>query len=197
MRTATTIFNLYRYEELSDKAKEHVRHWYLERQESDIFTEMCEEQLHSLFPNSDLKVEYSLNYCQGDGLNIYGKIDLADAMKNIEDKFTDKERKFFKWVMNEYGSTYRMPSNAHYTYCICSRNSFTENWLDGMECDHIRDIPEALLGKFSKLVGKYLDHICKEFEENGYAYFYEISDEDLQEVCEANDWEFYEDGELY
>ena len=40
----------------------------------------------SLFPNSNLKVEYSLNYCQGDGLNIYGELNIKDILKYLDFK---------------------------------------------------------------------------------------------------------------
>lgn len=39
--------------------------------------------------------------------------------------------------------------------------------------------------------------LTKEFEERGYDFFYEISDEDLQECCENNDYWFYENGKFY
>ena len=37
----------------------------------------------------------------------------------------------------------------------------------------------------------------KDYEKNGYAYFYEIDDKDLEELCEANDYEFLEDGTVF
>lgn len=197
MRTETKVYNVYKYEELSEKAKENVRNWYLETQDSSVFTENCRYRLDELFPNSNLKVQYSLAYCQGDGLNIYGDIDLNDVLMHIADNFTEKELKFFNWACRTYGSMYNMPSNHHYCYCICSRNPFTDDWLCDMEQDCIRAIPEALLGKFSKLVGNYLDNLCHELEEDGYSYFYEIADEDLRDACEANEWEFDEDGNIW
>lgn len=83
MRKITEIreFNVYKFAELSQAAKEKVRDWYLEGQESCIFTEDCMMRLSELFPNSDLKVQYSLGYCQGDGLNIYGEIRLDELLE--------------------------------------------------------------------------------------------------------------------
>lgn len=90
MREITNIFNVYRYAELSQAAKEKVREWYLEGQSnlSYIFTEDCENRLAELFPNSDLEVQYSLGYCQGDGFNIYGEIRLDELLEKIAGKFT-------------------------------------------------------------------------------------------------------------
>lgn len=200
MREITEIreFNVYRYAELSEDAKEKVREWYLEGQSelSYIFTGDCLMRLSELFPNSDLKVEYSLNYCQGDGFNIYGEIRLEELLEKIAENFTEKEMQFFKWAFSEYDTSYTMASNNHYCYCICSRNDFMENIFYEMNNWYFRNIPEKTMEKFNKLAGEYLDNLCEEFEENGYDFFYEISDEDLQEHCEANDYEFLEDGKF-
>ena len=66
--TETREFNVYNFNELSKEAKERVRSWYLEWQSSElgyIFEDDCMERLKELFPDSDLKIQYSLNYCQG------------------------------------------------------------------------------------------------------------------------------------
>ena len=196
-KTITRAYTVYEYKELCEEAKEKVREWYLEGQEAYIFTDMCKENLKSMFPNSELEVEYSLSYRQGDGFNIYGTIYLDEVLEKIADKFTAKELKFFEWVFNQYGSTFKMESNRHYCYCICSRNDFSENILSDMEDDQMRGISTETLEKFSKLVGEYLDGLCRDFEKEGYAYFYEISDEDLREACEANEWTFTADGKFF
>lgn len=203
MRKITEVktYNVYRFEELSQAAKEKVREWYLEGQSTlnYIFTEDCENRLSELFPNSDLKVQYSLNYCQGDGFNIYGEIRLDELLEKIAEKFTEKELKFFKWAFSEYDTSYKMAYNNHYCYCycICSDNEFMEDIFYEMDNWYFRNIPEKTLEKFNKLAGEYLDSLCKEFEKEGYEWFYEISEEDLQEHCEANDYEFLENGQVY
>ena len=129
MRKITEIreFNVYKFDELSQAAKEKVRDWYLEGQSdlSYIFTEDCMMRLSELFPNSDLEVQYSLDYCQGDGFNIYGEIRLDELLEKIAEKFTEKELKFFKWAFSEYDTSYQMMYNNH--YCYCSDNEFMEN----------------------------------------------------------------------
>ena len=196
-KTIIKEYKVYEYKELCEEARTKVKQWYLEEREADIFTENCLEHLKELLPNSELKVEYSLSYCQGDGFNIYGIIYLDEVLEKIADKFTAKELKFFKWIFNRYGSTFKMESNRHYCYCICSRNDFSEDIISDMEYEQMRRIPTATLEKFNKMVGEYLDNLCREFEENGYDYFYEISDEDLKEVCEANEWTFIVDGKFF
>lgn len=201
MREITEVrkFNVYRFGELSENSKEKVREWYLEGQAelSHIFTDDCLNRLTELFPESDLKVQYSLNYCQGDGLNIYGEIHLDELLEKIAENFTEKELKFFRYAFNEFGNTFKMKENYHYNYCICSGNNFMEEILNEMDNWYFRNIPEKTAEKFNKFVGEYLDNLCNEFEKCGYDWFYEISDEDLEEYCEDNDYEFLENGKFY
>lgn len=105
MRTVTKSYNIYSFSELSLEAKEKVREWYLEGQEAFIFTENCEWRLSEFFPKSDLKVQYSLSYCQGDGFNIYGTIRLDEIFEKIQDHFSEKEIRFFKWAFREFDSS--------------------------------------------------------------------------------------------
>lgn len=197
MKKITKEYTVYDYAELSNDAKDKVKEWYLEGIEPDIFTENCLMRLEELFPNSNLKVQYSIAYCQGDGFNIYGEISLDEVLDHIRNNFTEKEHRFLRLAFDNYGSSYTMPVNGWYAYCICSRNNFTENFIDDMESDSIRDIPYETMEKFNNLAGEYLDNLCGEFEKRGYSYFYEASDEDVEEACEANEWTFTADGKLF
>ena len=73
-----TEYELYKYEELDDKGKEKAKRKYLDGQDEFVFTDMVDEDLDLVFPNSKLKVMYSLNYCQGDGLSVYGTLAFED-----------------------------------------------------------------------------------------------------------------------
>lgn len=133
-----------------DAAKEEVRQWYIEGQEPEIFSEMYQERLDELFPKSILKVQYSLNYCQGDGLNIYGTVYLTEILENIKDAFSEKELKYLQWVFKEFDVGYTMDENRHYCYCICDRNEYTEDVWSDMEYNCIRGIKEKVLEKFDR-----------------------------------------------
>lgn len=91
MRKVVTEFNVYRYEELNEDAKEVAKQWYLDGQEPAILTMLLEDELNLFFPNSDLKVGYSLNYNIGDGVNISGNISLKDVLFFAEKEKLDKE----------------------------------------------------------------------------------------------------------
>ena len=114
MRTITRTYVIYHYDELSDKAKEKVKAWYLNDDSRTIeFEDEYTENLRYLFKNSRLSLQFSLAYCQGDGLNIYGELDLEDVFtvisdrsfcgeyfKNYWDALTDHEIKTLRFYMD-------------------------------------------------------------------------------------------------
>lgn len=209
MRTATVEYKVYKYNELTDEAKEKVKRWYLEGQEPYIFSEMVTEDLYNLFGKNELEVQYSLGYCQGDGLNIYGKVDTENIFKCLEEhrggtqleKFenllTDKEKKTILNYAAECGKI-ELPYNNRYCYCMTNYIDIVDDWEYQLEnYSGYTNINKKVLEKFKKLIKGIFETLCKSYEKQGYEYFYEISEEDLQEVCAANEYEFLEDGTVF
>ena len=206
MRTATINYNVYKYNELSEKAKEKVKQWYLNGQEEFIFTESCEQDLYNLFADDHLKVQYSLSYCQGDGFNIYGEVYAEDILNclekhnggtqlaEFEDVLTDKEKKTILHYAKVCGAI-ELPINNHYCYSLADYIDIADTWE--YDLYGYRNINVETLKKFEELVRGIFKTLCKAYEKWGYEYFYEISDEDLEEICEANEYEFLEDGTIF
>ena len=69
MKTIKRKYNTYDFSELNESAKERARQWYLDddMRSSDWENEI-EQDLMTMFPNSDLHIQFSLNSCQGDGV---------------------------------------------------------------------------------------------------------------------------------
>lgn len=198
MFTVQRTYKVFSFSELSEIAKDKVRQWYLDDDlRTDIFTEDCLYRLGELFPNSDLKVEYSLGYCQGDGLNIYGDLRLDDVMEHIKDNFTEKELRFFNWVFREIADEYTMPANDWYHYCICDRHYYLEDVVWECENNYYRNIPYDLIERFEGLIQDYMSELCGQLEQDGYKWFYEPDDDEIEDCCEANEWYFDEDGDLF
>ena len=66
---------VYPFSELSEEAKEEAKRWYLnDETRCNDLTLYYESDIGCIFPNSDLNVQWSLNSCQGDGVNIYGSV---------------------------------------------------------------------------------------------------------------------------
>lgn len=209
MRTATVEYNVYKYNELSDKAKEKVKEWYLEGRDEYIFTEICEEDLHNLFGENELKVQYSLGYCQGDGFNIYGKVSAKNILNCLEEHnggtqleefenvLTEKEKKTILHYAEECGDV-ELPVNNRYCYCTARYSDIADDWEYQLEnYSEYKNINKEALEKFESMVHGIFEKLCASYEEQGYDYFYEISEEDLEEMCEANGYEFLEDGTVF
>lgn len=209
MKEVTMGFNVYRFEELNEEAKEVVKQWYLDGQDSSNFNDILKYELDLFFPNSELKANYSLNYCQGDGVNIHGIISLKDVLEfstlhqlnefypKMKEVFTEKEIKTLNFYFKQISdSTIELPQTRGYA-CSAVMAYVEANLIESLEYDKIRDINKKLIKKFEKFFIESLMILTKEFEERGYDFFYEISKEDLQEYCESNDYWFYENGEFY
>lgn len=209
MKEVTMGFNVYRFEELNEEAKEVVKQWYLDGQDSSNFNDILKYELDLFFPNSELNASYSLNYCQGDGVNIHGIISLKDVLEfstlhqlnefypKMKEVFTEKEIKTLNFYFKQISdSTIELPQTRGYA-CSAVMAYVEANLIESLEYDKIRDINKKLIKKFEKFFIESLMILTKEFEEKGYDFFYEISKEDLQEYCESNDYWFYENGEFY
>ena len=206
--TVTKTYDVYKYNELSDSAKEKVKQWYLEGQEPFIFTDDCEQDLCNLFGKNDLKVQYSLSYCQGDGFNIYGKIYAEDILnclekhnggtqlEQFEDVLTEKEKKSILHYAKVCGAI-ELPMNRGYCYSLADYIEIAEDWEQELYYSEYKNINVEALKKFEELVRDIFRTLCKSYEKWGYEYFYEISEEDLEEMCEVNEYEFLEDGTIF
>lgn len=208
MRTIIEKFNVYKYSELSEKAKEKVRNWYVnDPVRSEELTDMINQDLENLFPNSELKVEWSLSSCQGDGVNVYGDLcfmDLVNMVQNhlcgdnykaFENFFSQKEIKTAKFY-SEYCGDIKLPANRmRYTYCYVRQIDLEADFT--YEMSHFRNINLDLLNKMETYVKKVIRKYCLDWEEAGYKYLYEPDEEEIEETCEGNEWEFLEDGTFY
>lgn len=209
MRIETVEYKVYQYNELSEEAKEKARQWYLDGQESFMFTETVNEDLYNLFGKTNLKVQYSLGYCQGDGLNIYGDIAAENIfnclekhnggtqLEEFENILTEKEKKTILKYAEVCGEI-ELPMNNRYCYSLADRIDIAKSWVWELETySEYKNINVEVLKKFEKLVRNIFEKLCDNYEEMGYKYFYEISDEDMMEICEANEYEFYENGSIF
>lgn len=209
MRITTVEYKIYKYNELSEEAKEKVKEWYLENfKDSFIFTEICEEDLYNLFGENDLEVQYSLASCQGDGFNIYGKIDVrnifeclekhngGNQLEKFENVLTDKEKKTILNYAEECGKIV-LPTNNRYCYSLADYIDIANEWTYDLEYAGYSNINTEVLEKFEKMVRGIFETLCRDYEKQGYEYFYEAEEEELEEMCEIHEWEFLEDGKIF
>lgn len=197
----------YTFPELTGEAKEKAKEWYLNDETlSWELTNNYESDLSCIFPNSDLKVQWSLSYCQGDGVNIYGSVNMEDifvlsqnapAYNWIDGYLTEKEIRTLKFYMSEYKNEVKIPVNRRYSYCMADSIDLAEDFRYELENMGIRDIRVSVLEKAERLVKQVFSQLCMEYEKQGYAELYEISDEDMEEICESKGYYFLENGEFF
>lgn len=210
MKVITREYNVYSYSELSEDAKEKAKQWYLEGQESSEFTHIYMDDLRYLFNNSELKMQYSLGYCQGDGLNIYGELDLTDVIsmikfnkagdtfKEFENVLTEKEIKTIEAYMEVCGRCVELPyNNGHYEYCVADRTEFAEDWIENLQYNMYKNIQVDTIRKLEKVIRRMFTTLSGKYEEYGYSFFYEVDDKTMEEVCEDNEWMFLENGKYF
>lgn len=211
MEVVTREYKVYNFSELSEDAKEKAKQWYLDDDfRPQEFENIYTEDLHYLFNNSDLKMQFSLSYCQGDGLNIYGKLDLMDVFavirdtdhsgeqfKQYKDLFSEHEQKTIEAYMEACGREIELPYNRHYCYCIDDRVDFADEWIEILEYCRYKNIQIDTIRKMEKLVGMMFENLSATYEKYGYDYFYNADDEVVNEACEANGWRFLEDGTFF
>lgn len=192
MKEYTKTYFLYEYYELDEEAKEKVKQDYLSQDfRNYMFQEDVLYQLKEIFPNSKLKIQYSLSSCQEDGLNIYGTLNLKDIFNLTKDKFNDKiKNKINIEKLSEFNhletDEIKIPYNSQYCYDISDEIDFAEDEKDTNNAYKVQDWIKNLFNVLNE-----------EFEKDGYAWFYEISDEEMQEASEANGWTYLEDGTFF
>lgn len=211
MHTITTTTNIYKYGELNADAQDKVKQWYLDNfREPDIFSNMVAEDLEMIFGKNDLDVEYSLNYCQGDGLNIYGCIHVNQILDTVEknengitllDDFNKMLSKQDKEIIRKYANHYHMvhvpENNTRYSYCVADQVDYAGECETELKYDGIENINTTALDNFNDALIHFFNELCDMYEEWGYDYFYNVDDDYLSNECDDNSWEFTEDGELY
>ena len=175
MKTITKKINLYKFYELDENGKENVRKNFLENDIynlQDIFDEGIEERLKVEFPNSCVKYQYSLSYCQGDGFNIYGDFDFNDF---INDDFTEKEKRTLQFYFDNY-LVFELVHNYRYSYCCAKYNDLYNDWCFDLESNFLKNINFDLLKKFENVVIEKVEQFCYTMEKEGYDTFYNIDD---------------------
>ena len=202
-----TDYELYKYEELDSKGKEKAKRKYLDGQDEYEFTDMVEADTTLVFPNSKLKVQYSLSYCQGDGLSIYGKLAFEDIFNILKgngyptlvegiEPFTEKEIETLKDYIDT-DEFLEIDNNGRYPFFRENAYDFVDDWIDIFESYGLSGIDTGLLHRFEYTIKTIMQRYCKEWEKEGYQFFYEIDDESMEEISEANGWEYLADGTLY
>ena len=189
----TIEIQLYSFDELSEAAKQNAieiykndDHIYL-----DFFNDDAKEQIENAGFKGNVNLNYSLSYCQGDGLSF--SCDYFDKLNDlfIEVLGTGKQ-KTIDCIINNC-SFENKGNNGRYSYSSRNDISFEFDDYSGNK-NNIHEIVSKVEIKIKDL---YID-LCNDLEKQGYSNIeYQNSDEAITENLELNDYDFTVNGSIY
>ena len=134
-------------------------------------------------------------------------MDVFTAIRNPENKelfekynyeFSEYEQKTIEAYMKVCGNEIELPcNNSGYSYCVADEVNFANEWIEELQYCNYSNIKFDIIEKVESLIIEIFETLSSTYEKIGYDYFYEVDEEELQEMCEFNEWEFLEDGTLY
>ena len=201
MRKALIEKEVYKFEELNEEAQNRIIENEQEYWQDDF--ELCvQDFIEAKFPNSDLKYQFSLSCCQGDGFNFYGKIDIEDIVKIVS--LSASEIK----ILNDIDGylQFKKLCNTKYCYSMTFKDCFNiDNILSDIEHDYNAE-PELFNYSFKKygaVLNKILDELHnffnkeeKNFENLGYDMIYPSIESCIADGV-FDDYEYFENGEIF
>ena len=201
MRKVLIEKEVFKFEELSEKSQNKI----MENERcfwQDDFELCIQNFIENNFPNSNLKYQYSLNYCQGDGFKFYGKIDIRDIVKIVSLSVSEIE------ILNEIeGYLYfKKHYNKRYCYSLTFNEYFNiDKILSILEYDYKENAVlfdysficyENILNKILNGLREFFNKEEKNFEEYGYKILYPTA-EDLIKEEYFYDYEFFKNGDIF
>lgn len=193
----TKTINIYSFEELSQEAQQKAIECFRDCKQNndDLFMFFDDDVKERLKENGwdDVKLQYSLSYCQGDGLSFSGKLNLKWFLEN---EYSHKLPKYKINALCEYiYSVHSKGNTGHYQYIYASENQidYIKNYQDNIERKYIYKLWNDVLKeiKFSYML------LCRNFEKQGYDEIdFQLSDECIKEDIQANEYEFLENGKF-
>lgn len=200
MRTEQKTFTYYSFDELTEEAKERAIQDYINTGlPNDDFYYYVSYDLGEVF--DDVKCQYSLSYCQGDGFNSYGTASADEIFKAIdyfnisvpaELSFSEKEKRAAAFYQV---TDIIIPMNRRYCYSYADYIEFADEWIYELEENYCyKNINEGLIYRFEQLCRFVFAEIDNHFEKLGYEMIYNISETDFSELSEANGWEYLASG---
>lgn len=180
---------VYKYNELSESAKQKARDWYT-GEGFDFYTDSTIEdiqQIAAILGVSDCKVLYSGFSSQGDGACINGSYRYAkNAPKKIAEYCNDVTLLSIATQLQnaQRKAFYKIRVKITHSGGYCHYNSMDFNYEnDNTDLQHTLEIEEAFK-TFAKWIYRQLES----------DYEYQTSDEAVIEMIEVNEYEFLEDG---
>lgn len=189
----TVELKIFRYDELSQEAKERARKWCREKglnYEPQIITEMMESTLNDL-GYEGVEVFWRLSYSQGDGVAFYGKLTNPDKL--LKRLLSEKDIRRWKRISDVIGIDIRINRIGSHLY---HHYKTMEVVVDSNDLDQdMHPFIGIFLKKIEEKIQADVKSVSKKLENDGYKELeYQNSDEYIDMLLSENWYEFLEDG---
>jgi hypothetical protein len=184
------------FDRLREAAKENARQWYtnhidyLERFQEDV-----ENDLREKFPDSDLKIALSWLCCQGDGVNVHGRIYLEEFLPFWD--ASEKEKRTMRFYLSKGQYYYDFSGHTRYSYSCKFMDIDALDWTADEFIDElydVRNVNTELIKRFYSDMFDFFQELDDAIREDLYDYIYNPSDNDISDFCDANEIYFDVDG---
>ena len=180
---------VFKFDELSDDAKEKARHWYREASEGDNYFAECtikevKGEIGQYLGFTVKDVFFSGFWSQGDGACIVGTWRAADVQAAKLQQFAPRDK-----ALAKIRKDMRAFARAHRgnTASITSYGNYCNSGSVNIEADQDTDT-------FAEIARSFMDWIYRQLEDN---YNWENSDEQVDENICANEYTFTAEGKRF
>lgn len=189
-KTSRTVrTKVYKFAGLSKEAQKKAIEWYQRTLDGDSeilfgFEDHCQERAAET-GFTDIKVQYSLSSCQGDGLSFSGLIDIE------------------RFAKETYPNIKQSVLSVLKSYCNANLTGNTGRYCFASTCDvdfsleARKDYPniEKMVSEIQATIENAYMNLCRELERTGYDWIDDAyTDESAISNIEANEYEFLKDG---
>lgn len=158
--------------------------------ENELYYNLCDD-----FPFlNDIKIRFSLSYCQGDGVSFTGEIVGLDNITALAKKVYDNNipRKIKRIIPFLYNVKFDV-IDYHYCHAYTVDTIVTDNYND---YGHSRF--NRLCEQFEKNIDNYRVDCCRKLDKIGYDFIAEYeNEENIHNYIDSMHLEFYKDGYIY
>jgi len=163
----TISINLYKFSELSEEAKQTAIQKYYESEEYPFLEDDLTENCCELLREKDIDIN---------NINLFYSL-----------SYSQGDGLCFTGELKKDGITLNLTHNGHYYYAKSVNMEYYD--ADGEEIEEENETAQ-------ELKSIYFD-ICDKLEKEGYSILeYRMNNEEMSELCEANDYYFLENGTM-
>ncbi len=197
MKVITT--EVFSFDELNEEAKKNAIDNYICDNRASIqeINSYCfSDDLHWLIEEDEPlftspEFQYSLGYCQGDGLSFSFNLDIRDYLE----KYFPNMRGSLMDIISDYTEFTSKGNVGHYCYAGRNQVDLVLEWYNRGSYHNIEDSIQEVL---EHIEDRYME-LCDKYESTGYSRIYKWEEDESYVIDEIHnsETEFLITGEIY